>query len=456
MRLAWFTPLPPVRSGIAAYSAELLPRLCAGHAIDVFVESAQPSEGPSTTLRTGSDRVLSAHEFVWRHFRAPYDLVVYQLGNAEWHDYMWPYVFRYPGVVVMHDAQLHHARARALLGRGRQDDYRREFAYNHPGARPGAAEFAVAGLRGSLYYFWPMVRAVVRSARLVAFHSPVMAQQCGIDYPGATVASIAMGVPEPQPSAGARESIRARHGIASDAVVFCAFGKVTPEKRIAPIVAALAALAKVVPSAHLLVAGETTKDVDVQRAARASGVADRVTVTGFVPDEAVADYLAASDVCLCLRWPTSRETSASWLRCLAAGKATVVTDLAQTVDVPALDPRNWTIVRGDETDEPAAPVVVSVDILDEDHSLRLAMRRLAEAPALRADLAANALAFWSRGHTLERMAADYERTLARACERPAPRLHELPAHLRDDGSALTREILDRIGVAPTALGWDLT
>jgi hypothetical protein len=36
VRIAWFTPLPPARSGIAAYSAELVPRLAPAHAIDCF------------------------------------------------------------------------------------------------------------------------------------------------------------------------------------------------------------------------------------------------------------------------------------------------------------------------------------------------------------------------------------------------------------------------------------
>ncbi len=38
MRLAVFTPLDPVRSGISAYSAELLPRLAGRHDIDVIVD----------------------------------------------------------------------------------------------------------------------------------------------------------------------------------------------------------------------------------------------------------------------------------------------------------------------------------------------------------------------------------------------------------------------------------
>ena len=78
-------------------------------------------------------------------------------------------------------------------------------------------------------------------------------------------------------------------------------------------------------------------------------VCDRVRVIGHVEDAEIGAYLAASDVCLCLRWPTALETSASWLHCLAAQRATVVTDLAHLADVPcnrrpdvaagALDPR---------------------------------------------------------------------------------------------------------------------
>ncbi len=39
MRLGWFTPLRPVTSGIADYSADVLPAIAAGHQVDVFVAS---------------------------------------------------------------------------------------------------------------------------------------------------------------------------------------------------------------------------------------------------------------------------------------------------------------------------------------------------------------------------------------------------------------------------------
>ena len=40
MRLAWFTPYSPVRSGISAYSAELLPLIAGSHEVDAFVDDA--------------------------------------------------------------------------------------------------------------------------------------------------------------------------------------------------------------------------------------------------------------------------------------------------------------------------------------------------------------------------------------------------------------------------------
>ena len=90
--------MPPVRSGIAANSAELVAALADRYQIDVFVDTPAPG-------------ARSAHDFVWLHNRRPYDLTVYQVGNSSHHNFLWPYLFRFPGLVVLHDVHLHHARA---------------------------------------------------------------------------------------------------------------------------------------------------------------------------------------------------------------------------------------------------------------------------------------------------------------------------------------------------------
>ena len=137
------------------------------HAVDVFVdEPIAAAHGP---------RSHSAHDFLWRHRETPYDLTVYQLGNSSHHDYLWPYLFRYPGLTVLHDAHLHHARAAALLRTRRRATIARSSPPTIPTSSPDAAELAVAGFDTHLYYIWPMARLVVEASTLSAVHSRDMA-----------------------------------------------------------------------------------------------------------------------------------------------------------------------------------------------------------------------------------------------------------------------------------------
>ena len=452
MRLAWFSPVPPDRSGISAYTTELLPGLSAGHAIDVFVDQPEPG------AVAGARGVYPAHDLVRKQAREPYDLVVYQLGNASCHDYMWAYLARYPGLVVLHDGQLHHARARSLLQQKRPLDYRAEFVFDHPDAPPDIVELGVQGLLGMTTYYWPMLRVPIRAARLVAAHSERLAARVAETCPDAQVATIRMGVPDPLATAppDARTAVLTRHNLPPDTVLFAAYGGVTPEKRIGQIVGALPAVAKVEPATHLLLVGELAAHYDATADARRHGVADRVTMTGFVDETELTTYLTAVDVGLCLRWPSTLETSASWLRCLAAGKPTIITDLEHTVDVPTLVTRGgWTpshlgslAAHAERPD----PIAVSIDILDEDHSLALAMRRLARDDGLRRRLGQRARAFWAAEHTIERMVEDYERTLSAAMATPvAAALAMLPAHLLEDGTRHARELLGPFDTRPDFL-----
>ena len=154
-------------------------------------------------------------------------------------------------------------------------------------------------------------------------------------------------------------------------------------------------------------------------------------------------YLAAADVGVSLSWPPSRTIRASWLRWLAAGKPTIVTDLVHASDVPALDPRDWMVAGSpaarDAAGRPTDPVAVAIDILDEDHSLALAAARLAAEPALRIELGRAARRLWAARFTLDQMAAGYERAIENACRATydeARRAH-LPAHLLDGAAPQT-------------------
>jgi glycosyltransferase involved in cell wall biosynthesis len=441
MRLAWFSPLPPSTSGIAAYSAELLPLLDArGHLIDRFTAA-------------------NAQDFVWKMRRAPYDLVVYQLGNAACHDYMWAYLFHYRGMVVLHDAQLHQARALALTKRWlpRRDDYLAEFVANHPDAPPAIGDVVAAGFGQSLYPHWPHVRLVIESARLTIVHNRRLLADLRERYPEARLEAIEMGVADPlvqdkrPPEGGSHENghqgrsaLLDAHGIPSDAVVLAAFGGMTPEKRLPSLLRAVSALAPRHPKLHLLLVGQAATHYDVPKDAARWGIGDRVHVTGYVANARLPEYFAAADLCACLRWPTNRETSASWLRCLAAGRVTLISDLADLGDVPTLDPRGWRVL---DTAYPSRePVAVSIDVVDEDHSLPLALDGLIGNAARCEPIARAARAWWAAHHQLPAMADAYERIMTLAASLKAPSI-ALPPHLDDTASAHGRSIAREMGVA---------
>jgi glycosyltransferase involved in cell wall biosynthesis len=424
MRVAWFSPLPPVQSGIAAYSADVLTGLRGELTIDCFVDGAASGE-----------RVYDAHDFVWRHRREPYALTVYQLGNAPCHDYMWAYLPTYPGLVVLHDARLHHARARALLGRDRPDDYRAEFHFDHPDAVRDFPEYAVEGLGGPIYSFWSMLRVVMVTARTVAVHNSRVAADLRDEYPAVVVETLRMGVPAPAAEPDAAARVRRRLAIPDEAIVFTAFGKMTTDKRIGPILRAFRKVVAGGANAYLTLVGDASEYGALERE---TADLDRVRATGHVKDAEIAAYLRASDVCLCLRWPTALETSASWLHCLAAHRATVITDLAHLADVPAIDPRAW--VAAPATRQ---PIAVAIDLLDEDRSLHLAMQRLATDSVRREELARRGYEYWQRRHTPERMVNDYRRMIRAAASRPAPVPTGLPAHITNDYSEAARQIARR-------------
>jgi glycosyltransferase involved in cell wall biosynthesis len=186
---------------------------------------------------------------------------------------------------------------------------------------------------------------------------------------------------------------------------------------------------------HLLLAGDASDYPALAEEVASPAVVRRVHVTGYLPDDMVGDYLAATDACLCLRWPTALETSASWVHCLAAARPTVISDLAHLIDVPTVDPRAWR-----PSSAPELPVAIAIDLLDEDESLRLAMRRLATDPQLRDTLARAGHAYWSANHTLDLMVDDYRRLLGSAAERRAPAPANLPAHFTEDHGGTARAI----------------
>jgi glycosyltransferase involved in cell wall biosynthesis len=203
--------------------------------------------------------------------------------------------------------------------------------------------------------------------------------------------------------------VRARHGLAEDALVVACFGLLTREKRIATVARAVGRLAAVHPEVRLLLVGTAPDPGGLRRGLERLGVAGRTVVAGHVPFPELAAYLAAADVLVHLRYPTARETSAALLRVLAQGRPTIAADLEHLADLPD-------------------DVVVKVDVADEEGALTRALGRLAESPAARERLGRRAAAFVRENHSPARTRAGYEEAIALARDAPDPAARPWPSH----------------------------
>ncbi|MBW8895413.1 MAG: hypothetical protein JF613_04425 [Acidobacteria bacterium] len=442
MRLAWFSPMPPVPTGVATCSRDVLAELGKRHAIHVYVHAGGAGAPLAAAEAPECVRVYSAHDFVWRQRAEPYDLTVYQVGNSSHHDYLWPYLFRYPGLTVLHDAHVHHARAAALLRTRRPDDFRREFAANHPDVSADLAELAVAGFDNQLYYGWPMSRLIIEASRLTAVHSAPLAARLREQFPHARITNIRLGHGEwlsaDRISTG-RSRVRAAYRIADDAVLFGVFGGLTPDKRVPQILDALGAVIPYAPSAHLLLAGAPARHYDVMADVHQRGLSDRVTLTGYLPSESE------------LTDPRTWAVNAIGIRDAESGIRDAGPGIVDTTSgAERGDSRKSGSDRGSRTADPGVSpdsVTVAIDILDEDHSLRLAMRRLATDPELRKSLGHAGQRYWAREHSITSMLDDYERVLAEAAKLPVADV-ALPDHLVTDGDRLLKAVLDEFGLEP--------
>ncbi len=311
MRVAFFSPLPPARSGIADYSQTLLEPLERLAEVEVFSSGAQPFD-PSR-----------------------FDIALYQVGNNVHHDFVYQAALRHPGVVVMHESNLHHLIAELTIRRGDWDGYLRECEYN---GGPAAREYAERVRRlevGPDYDGLPMLRRMAESARGIVVHSRFVQEQiraAGFAGPMAVIPHGAW-IPELDP---ARGGLWARHKLGLDEAspLIGIFGFLKPYKRISESLRAFRRLVRLAPNARMILVGEPHPEYAIEPAIRTMGLSANVRLLGFAPIEDFVSYMAACDIVLNLRYPTVGESSGSLQRALGLGKAVLVSDVGSFREFP--------------------------------------------------------------------------------------------------------------------------
>jgi len=373
VRVAYYSPFPPERTGVADYSALLAPALA--RRLDVTIQRRGRKRAPRGA-----------------------DVCLYHVGNnPDAHAWIVDALRRHPGVVVLHDFVLHHLVAGMTVGRRDGHAYldlmEREHGVVGRLLAHGVLDKRIPPLWESRPEEFPLASFVLEHATGLIVHSHTVAdaaRAAGYDGRLWIVPHPAWPVPEVAPE-------RRGQGV----VVGC-FGVVNSSKRIPELLEAFARLRLRGTDQTLLLVGPTSPGFDLDRRLQRLGLAgDGLVREGWVDEGRLWALMAGADVCVTLRHPTMGETSGSVIRAMSLGKPLVVSDVGWFAELPA-----------------GVALKIPVDEGETD-ALAAGLELLVAREDVRAEMSRAALELARREHDLERVADLYAAALEEAAGGPA-------------------------------------
>jgi len=368
VRIAYYSPMPPERTGIADYSALLLPAL--RERLDVTVVRRGRKKAPRGT-----------------------HVSLYHVGNnPDAHAWIVDALRRRPGVVALHDFVLHHLVAGMTIGRrdghGYLDVMEREHGVVGRLLGHGVLDKRIPPLWESRPGDFPLASFVLEHATGVIVHSRAVHD---LVRAGGYAGRVWI-VPHPAWPVPAIAPER----VAEGPVIGC-FGVVNSSKRVPELLRATASVRERHPEVTLLLVGPISPGFDLDRRLQRLGLGSEGLVReGWADEQRLWALMAGADVSVNLRFPTMGETSGSVIRALSLGKPLVVSDVGWFAELP---------------DAVALKVPVGDD---EVETLVAGLELLALRPDVREEMGAAGIELARREHDLGRVAERYAAALEEA------------------------------------------
>lgn len=310
-RLAFVTPLPPERTGIADYSAELVPALSEYYDIDVIVSQ----ERVTHSWLDGKARVRDV-EWLRQHV-GELDRVIYQVGNSPFHQHMLPLIREIPGAVVLHDFFLSGLKSWLELHAGVEGAWGKAL-YDAHGY--GAVQMRYRDVESAKREY-PVNLDVLQGAQGIIVHSNY-SRQLASDWYGQDIQKGWAVIPHLRVQAENFDKVEARAqlGFKSEDFVVCSFGFIDATKLNHRLLESwLSSSLARNERCHMVFVGENHAGeygASLLQVIKQSGCGRRIRITGFASPELFRQYLMAADMAVQLRTQSRGETSGTVLDCM--------------------------------------------------------------------------------------------------------------------------------------------
>jgi glycosyltransferase involved in cell wall biosynthesis len=367
-RIAFVTPMPPAKSGVARYAAELLPELNNYFDIDIYADTRMENNDSRKRFR-GLEEYAASHD--------GYDFTIFQMGNSQAHDHIYNLMINYPGITILHDNNLHgFIYHRALVWRNEPHKYEMELAaqYGVKGLRL-ARIVESAGLSPETAHSNPLYFTTVISSNILVVTNDRVPPEFK-DVWNTPVRPIPLGVKISASGEDERKKIRHQYDVPEDAFVVLTAGFIEPhglqDRRIHLCLKAFRKLVLQNAKCKYIVAG-LTKDArrDLQEWTKNLGLEKEVSLLEDSSETTFDNLNQLSDIRLELRHPCFAFTSGSILNSLARGKPVIASENSANETLPTLCV--WKV----KPEEPYEGELLYrfLDRLMKDSDLRLKMRR---------------------------------------------------------------------------------
>jgi glycosyltransferase involved in cell wall biosynthesis len=386
MRIAYFTPVSPQRSGISDYSErELIPHLTRHADVDVFIDKNV----------TPSNKDFKEHFNIYPYteydkLKNSYGIVLYNMGNNQLHEYIYNTLLKSPGILILHDIYLHGFHWNISLARGNAERYIDEWRYCYGDRGVQIAKVAIAS--GNYPEFeYTLTKRIIENSLGVVCHSDFGVSKILEDGANINITKInqPFTISEDLLKLKLRDkgALKIDLGLIGRSPIITSFGFIFAHKRYPILLRAFKRFLNRYPKAALLLVGED--NMDIQRMVSDQGLSGAVVTTGYVPHSRLLDYLAASDFCVNLRYPTAGETSRSVLQVMAAEKPVIVSNVGWFQEIPG-----------------RCCLKLDVDSYEEDILVEY-MDLLASDEKVREAIGKSALAYVAKEHNPEMIAREF-------------------------------------------------